>query len=164
MAFDDGAAPFPAQFDPVAFFSSRTSGLAVIRSLTGRILRRCRIETQGTDASEFGALHFDEIYVFDDGSPEDRMRWAVRVGAEGRLDAAEESVSGPIDSRLRGSEWRVRFRRRARPPASGPILSYDARFSLVAADTVMKVVTISILGVRLATLTGFHRRLEPRRG
>ena len=45
MAFDDGATPFPATFDPVAFFGGRTTGYGVVRSVAGRIVRRCRIET-----------------------------------------------------------------------------------------------------------------------
>ena len=158
MAFDDAASAFPTTFDPLAFFAGRTIGAGVVRSVTGRIVRRCRIDTQGADAAEFGALHFDEIYTFDDGSQADRMRWAVSLGADGRMQASEESVAARIDSRLRGPEWRVRFRRRARPPADGPILAYDARFSLVAPDLAMKSVTISLLGVPLATLCGFHRR------
>lgn len=164
MAFDDNASPFPTTFDPAAFFGGRTTGHGVVRSPLGRIVRRCRIETQGAEAPEFGAMHFDEIYVFDDGAPEDRMRWAVSADAgSGRLEATEESVPGPIVSRLRGPEWRVRFRRRARPPASGPLLTYDARFSLVAEDLVMKVVAVLLLGAPLATLSGFHRRLPSRR-
>jgi hypothetical protein len=150
---------FPAVLDPLEFFVGRTDGCAVVRTFTGRIARRCTIQTQGSPSAEFGALHFDEIYTYDDGSPEDRMRWAVVRDRRGGLEATEESVTAPVQSVLRGPQWRVRFRRRARPPASGPVLLYDARFSLVRPDTVMKVVTVSLLGVPLAVLSGFHRRV-----
>ena len=86
------------------------------------------------------------------------MRWAVVRNASGGLEASEVSVTRPIRSDLQGPEWRVRFRRRAQPPTSGPVLLYDARFSLVAPDLVLKTVGVSILGGRIATLSGFHRR------
>ncbi len=158
MPFDAEPRPnFPASFDPVAFFAAPTVGHAVVRGRGGRLLKRCRIDTVGEESPEHDALHFDEIYRFEDGVC-DRLHWAVRRTQDG-LEAREVSVVGPLRSELSGAEWRVRFRRRANPPAAGPVLLYDVRFNLVAEDLLVKAVRLSLLGVPVATLTGHHRRV-----
>lgn len=149
---------FPQAFDPIAFFRGPTVGHAVARAPGGRLLKRCRLETFAEESAEHGALHFDERYMFEGGEP-DVMHWAVTRTPQG-LEAKEVSVIGAARSQLQGAEWRVRFRRRARPPADGPTLLYDARFNLVAEDLVLKTVRVSLLGVTLATLSGHHRRVH----
>ena len=162
MAFDAEMRPprhdagdFPALFDPISFFKKPTVGHAVIRGPSGRLLGRCVMETWGEDAVEHDAVHFDERYSFEGRAP-DLMHWAVRR-TQGGLEAQEVSVIGPVRSQLAADEWRVRFRRRANPPAAGPVLLYDVRFNRVAEDLVLKAMRLSFLGVPLATLTGHHR-------
>ena len=149
---------FPKDFDPFDFFEGRTAGAGVILGPFGRVIRRCTIVTDGQPNSEFAALHFDETYAYDDGSPDDVMHWAV-TRASGAFEAAEPSVVGRVSARLDGPRWRVDFRRHLRPPNSGPVVLYRADFTQVSHDLVLKSVAISLLGVTVARLQGFHRQI-----
>ena len=149
---------FPGDFDPFAFFEGRTTGAGVITDPFSRVIRRCVITTEGLPSREFAALHFDEAYVYDDGSPDDVMHWAV-TRAEGAFDAAEPSVIGKVRARLDGPRWRIDFRRHLRPPNAGPVVLYRADFTLLNHDLVMKTVAIKLFGVTVARLQGFHRQV-----
>ena len=147
-----GPESFSQTFDPLQFFQLPTLGSGAVIDLTGRLVRRCIIETRGEPSPEFGALHFDERYIYDDGTPDDVMHWAVnRVGE--RLEAHEPSVEGAVASTLDGVRWRVVFRRME--PAA---LTFDVTFIQVAPDTVIKLVKLKRFGLTLARLHGFHRQ------
>lgn len=145
---------FPGDFDPVRFFQTPTLGAAAVVDFTGRLVRRCVIETQGELSESYGALHFDERYMFDDGSPEDVMHWAVSWSGE-RFEAHEPSVVGEVKSKLEGCRWRVVFQR-----VSPATLTFDATFLQVQEDTVLKLVQIKRFGLTLARLQGFHRHVS----
>ena len=151
-------AAFPDAFDPSQFFQRPTLGSAAIVDFTGRLVRRCVIETGGEPSSEFGCLHFDERYIYDDGTPDDVMHWAVNWTGD-RFEAHEPSVVGPVKSTLGGCRWRVVFQRLS--PAA---LTFDATFLQVQPDTVLKLVKVKRFGLTLARMTGFHRHVvEPPR-
>ena len=107
---------FAERFDPLAFFSNPTRGAAVITDVAGRLIRRCVIETTAEPNPEFDALHFDERFHFDDGTPTDVLNWAVRWDADGKFEALEPSVDGELKSTLAGAAWKLRFRRLAGVP------------------------------------------------
>lgn len=154
MASSEGA--FPTAFDPLSFFETPTLGSGVILDFTGRLVRRCIIETSSEASPEFGSLHFDERYLYDDGTADDAMHWAVSWSGD-RFEAHEPSVVGEVKSRLEGCRWRVVFQRLS--PAA---LTYDATFLQVQPDTVLKLVKIKRLGLTLARLSGFHRHVDSR--
>ena len=149
--------PFPGVFRPELFFMGETRGAGVVPLPFGRT-QRCSIWTRGWDDEASGAMHFDEVFRFDDGRV-DTLHWALEGTGDGRLSASEVSVVGEPRSTLQGPYWRIRFRRLGGGGPAGTALSYDARFHLVAPDTVMKRVSVSLLGVTLGTMSGFHRRL-----
>jgi len=149
---------FASIFEPEVFFLGRTLGAGVVSSPTGRRLRRCTILTEGLRDDALGALHFDEVYGYDDGS-EDRLHWAVGRGADGRLTASELSVVGEPRMKLEGPVWRCRFKRLGAEPFAGATLEYDAVFTAVTAEMVIKRVTIRLFGLPVATLVGYHQRV-----
>ena len=153
------ATAFVARFDPFAFFEGRTLGDAEVRLPHGGLLRRAVVETAGKRSADFESLQFDEAYAYDDGSPPDIMHWAVTPSAEGGVEASELSVLTPVRSRLKGCEWRLSFGRRATPPNQGPLLRYRVRFTQVSEGVVLKMAKLSLMGVPMATLRGFHRKL-----
>lgn len=138
-------------FDPVAFFTGRTLGAGVVTDFTGRVVRRCTIETRGEISAEFGSLHFDERYLFDDGTPDDVMNWALAWrGSE--FEAREPSVDGALTSAVEGPTWRLKFKRLQSPP-----LVYHVAFHLTEADLVLKQVELKRLGFTLARMAAYHR-------
>ena len=153
------ATPFITTFDPVGFFAGKTLGHGVVLGPTGRVLKRVVIETEGEEASEPGVLNFDERYVFDDGTPEDLMHWAVRRPSPDVFDVSEVSVLGPLRSTLRGSEWKVVFTRQPAPPSKTPSMRYEAIFNQVSDDVVTKRVKVKLFGLPVGVLWGYHRKV-----
>src|SRR5471032_107960 len=70
-------------FAPESFFLGRTEGAGVVRDPIGRIVRRCRITTEGAYSAAQSALRFDEVFTYDDGEV-DVWRWAMQAGRDGR--------------------------------------------------------------------------------
>ncbi len=143
---------FSEKFDPLSFFEAPTFGAATVVDFTGRLLRRCTVTTQSEPNVEFGSLHFDERFTFDDGSPDDVMNWAVKHTDQG-IDAREPSVDGELWSHLDGPTWRLRFRR-----LSGLPMIYKVTFTQVTPTIVLKLVRLQRFGVTLARMDGFHER------
>lgn len=153
--------PLPAfteTFRPDLFFIGRTAGSGEIRSASGKLLKRCRILTLGVPDANFGAMHFDETYLFDDGEV-DTLHWAVVRNDAEELSATEISVVGRPVMKLDGPTWRIRFKRVGQGPA-GLALTYDAVFTAIEPEVVLKRTAVKLFGVTLAVLTAFHRRVE----
>jgi hypothetical protein len=146
---------FPNLFEPEAFFVGRTIGGGEIRAPGGRLLKRCVIETDGRRESGQRGMHFDETYSFDDGGT-DTLHWMLS-GSGGDFHAAEPTMVGKPKIELRGPTWRIRFKRLGGP--LGMTLTYDATFTWVASDMVIKRTNLKLFGITVARLTAFHRRI-----
>jgi hypothetical protein len=148
---------FPELFEPETFFVGRTIGGGEIRAPGGRLLKRCVIETEGRrETGLHGAgMHFEETFNFDDGTS-DVLHWMLsRTG--GRFHASEPTMIGRPRITLDGPTWRIRFKRLGGP--LGLALTYDAVFTWVASDMVVKRTSLKLFGLTVARLTAFHRRI-----
>ena len=146
-------------FEPDRFFLGSTRGGGLVRDLTGRLIGRCEITTQGWWDHQHGAMHFDETFHYDSGRA-DILNWTFRPDPQGRMTATEPTTVGVVRGWLDGDDYRLCFRRRGEPPLASLNLTYDVRFSFMTADTVLKVARLKLLGVTLGVMTGFHRRLD----
>ena len=149
---------FPGVFNPEAFFAKPTWGAGAIYSIRGRLWRRCVVETKGRWDAAYGALHFDEHYVFDN-RVDDMLHWAVSRDGE-VFSAHEVSVVGPLTSVLSGPTWRVCFKRRGAPPFKFATLTYDVAFTMITATTVFKSVKVAWRGVPLGVLRCYHQQVS----
>jgi hypothetical protein len=155
------AAPRPVialSFAPESFFLGRTEGAGVVRDPFGRILRRCRIATEGAYSAAQGALRFDETFTYDDGEI-DVWRWVMQAGREGRYVAAEAKAGAGIAGELRGGDYVLAFRRPVGRAAGALSPHFRSRFTLVAPDLALKRADVSLFGLPLACLTAVHRRV-----
>jgi hypothetical protein len=150
--------PWPA-FQPDQFFLGRTEGRGIVRDLTGRLIDRCSITTLGVWDQDYGALRFEEAYVFDDGQS-DVLTWTFEPDGQGRMSASAASISAPVRGWTRGEDYHLRFRRRGGPRAGALTLTYNVRFSLMQPDLAMKVARIGLFGLTLGEMIAFHRRLD----
>ena len=158
MAPLDGGTFFPV-FKPDLFFLSRTEGRGEVRDLTGRLIDRCEIVTEGSWDHNHGALSFDETYTYDDGQI-DVLRWTFAPDAQGRMSASEATVTAPVRGWSDGGDYRLRFKRRGGPRAPGNLaLTYNVRFTLLQPDLALKVAKVGLLGLTLGKMTAFHRRV-----
>jgi len=143
-------------FRPEVFFLGRTEGWGVARGPTGRIVRRCRVVTDGRLDEAYQAIHIDELFSWDDGESEE-WRWAMRRGLDGRYVAAEALAGAGIQGRYDGCDYLLSFRRPIKP--GGPRPRFATRFSQISADVTLKSVSIFMFGLPVASLSAFHRRL-----
>jgi hypothetical protein len=145
-------------FRPEAFFAGRTEGWGVARGPTGRILRRCRLVTDGRVEDTYRAINFDETFHWEDGEI-DLWRWAMTRGLDGRYVAAEARAGAGIHGRHEGSDYLLSFRRALRPDG-GPRARFHTRFTPISPDVTLKIVRISLMGLPVGGLTAFHQRVS----
>lgn len=143
-------------FRPEVFFLGRTEGWGVARGPTGRILRRCRIVTEGRLDEAYQAIHFDEVFSWEDGE-NDEWRWAMTRGLNGAYVAAEALAGAGIPGRYDGGDYLLSFIRPVKPQG-GPKVRFQTRFTPISPDVAMKSVRISLLGLPIASMTAFHKR------
>jgi hypothetical protein len=146
-------------FEPDQFFLGSTQGSGLVRDVSGRLVDRCEITTQGWWNHQYGAMHFDETFVYETGRI-DILNWTFRPDPQGRMTANEPTAAGPVRGWADGDDYRLRFRRRGDPRLASVYLTYDVRFSTMTPDTVLKVARVKLFGLTVGMMTGFHRRLE----
>lgn len=144
-------------FRPEVFFLGRTEGWGVARGPTGRILRRCRIVTDGRLDEAYQAIHFDEIFSWEDGE-RDEWRWAMTRGLNGGYVAAEALAGAGIQGRYDGGDYLLSFRRPVKA-AGGATVRFSSRFTPISPDVALKTVRISQFGVPIASMSAFHKRV-----
>ena len=156
---DADARPFgPLAFAPESFFIGRTEGAGVVRDAFGRIVRRCRITTNGAFSDAQQALRFDEVFAYDDGEV-DTWRWVMQSGRDGRYMAAEAKAGGGLSGERQGDDYVLSFRRPI-GRAKGPLKPhYRTRFTLLAPDIALKRADVSLLGLPMGSLSAIHRRV-----
>ncbi|MFI4933366.1 MAG: DUF3833 family protein [Caulobacterales bacterium] len=146
-------------FLPEVFFLGHTQGAGVVRDPFGRVVRRCQVSTEGVFSPTYGAIHFDETFVYDDGEV-DVWRWAMTAGRDGRYVAAEVLAGAGITGERRGGDYLISFRRPV-GKATGPLAPrFATRFTLLAEDLALKTAKVSLFGLPLGVLTAVHRRLK----
>ena len=159
MAETSSVYPGKRRFEPDRFFLGKTHGGGLVRDLAGKLVDRCEITTQGWWDHQFGAMHFDETFVYGLGRT-DILNWTFRPDPQGRMNASEPTTAGEVRGWTDGEDYRLRFRRRGEPPLPSVYMTYDVRFSLMSADAVLKVARLKLFGVTLGVMTAFHRRVD----
>lgn len=145
-------------FRPEVFFLGRTEGWGVARGPTGKLQRRCRIITEGRLDEAYQAIHFDEVFTWEDGET-DEWRWAMTRGLNGGYVAAEALAGAGIQGRHEGEDYLLSFRRPLRPDG-GPRPRFTTRFTPISPGVALKTVRITILGLPVASMSAFHRRAD----
>jgi len=145
-------------FRPEVFFVGRTEGWGLMRGPTGRLLRRCRVVTDGRLDEAYRAIHFDETFHWEDSEP-DIWRWAMTRGLDGRY-AAAEALAGPgIQGRYDGADYLLSF---SRPLSAGkgPRTRFVTRFTQISPGVALKSVKAYLWGLPVGQMTAFHKRID----
>jgi hypothetical protein len=149
--------PGALAFHPETFFLGRTEGAGVVRDPFGRVVRRCKVVTEGSLNPAQGGIRFDEVFSYDDGEV-DTWRWAMTYGGDGRYVAAEARAGAGITGERRGDDYLIDFRRPVGRARGALAPSFRTRFTLLAPDFALKEARVSLLGLPLGVLTTMHRR------
>jgi hypothetical protein len=145
-------------FEPQSFFVGSTEGAGVVRDPFGRVLRRCRIATEGCCSATQGALRLDETFTYDDGEV-DVWRWVMTPGRDGRYVAAEARAGAGIAGETRGGDYLINFSRPKGSLRGAMAPRYRSRFTLLTPDTALRTTTISVLGVPVGDMSAIYRRV-----
>jgi hypothetical protein len=150
-------------FRPESFFLCQTNGSGLMRDPLGRIARRFTVDTRGHVDEAYGALRLDETYAFDNGELE-AFRWVIREAGVGRYVLAEPQAGSGIVAQASGGEFLFTYSRASGAARGIATPRFAVRMTLIAADTVLKSVKVTVLGAPVGTLTALHRRVgrEPR--
>jgi hypothetical protein len=154
----DGGVEIVQAFRPEQFFLGRTRGWGVVRSLDGR-RRRCGIVTQGVLDETYQAVHFDEIFTYDDGKV-DEWRWAMTRQRDGRYVAAEAMAGAGILGRHDKDDYVLSFTRPLRPEGGFPTPRYHTRFTLLNPRAALKHTRVTVLGFPVGSMTAYHERIS----
>jgi len=146
-------------FQPELFFLGRTEGAGVVRDPFDRIVRRCKVTTEGARHGGVGAVSFEEVFTYDDGEV-DVWRWAMSPGRDGRYVAAEAKAGPGIAGERAGADYRLSFRRPVGAATGVFAPRFSTRFTMLAPDLALKSARMSIWGLPLAALVVFHRKVE----
>jgi len=152
------AAALTLAFHPETFFVGRTEGGGVVRDPLGRVVRRCRIATEGSFSTAQNALRFDEVFTYDDGEI-DVWRWVMQPGRDGRYVGAEALAGGGLCGEQRGGDYVVTFRRPIARARGLLAPRYRSRFTLLTPEIALKHAAVSLFGAPLGSLCAVHRRL-----
>ncbi len=142
---------------PERFFLGRCGGSGVVRSVFGRLLRRFTVSTTGTVETGYGAVQVVHTFVFDNGDIE-IMKWLVTEGeASGYMFYDDHSGGGLTVHRI-GEDFHYHFHAALRGCPRPLKARFDGRMTLLAPESLMVVVRVSLFGIPLAVMTAVHRR------
>ena len=157
---DEAEAPLrpagPLPFRPEVFFLGRTEGAGVARDAFGRLIRRCRITTEGALSAQ-GSIQLEEVFAYDDGEV-DVWRWAIRPSSDGRYLAAEAKAGAGFSGERRGQDYVIAFRRPLGEATGLLAPRFSTRFTMLTPDLALKRARLSLFGWPLGSLVAFHRR------
>ena len=147
---------------PERFFVGQTSGFGLVRNPFGKVMRRYAVTTRGSSGNAYGALQVDQTLYFDNGEIE-AFNWLITEAVGDRYVFAEPRLGTGLFAELRDQDFVYAFRTRLPPPWTRLRLPlrFAGRMSLVAQETVISNIWVSMLGIPFATFTAFHRHTTP---
>ncbi len=138
----------------------RTEGAAVLKDPFGRVFRRCSIVTEGEWNFAKHCVEFRETFFYDDGEI-DTWTWATQIGAHGQY-VSVEALAGPgVIGRRVDRDYILSFTRPHKWLKGILTPRFVVRFSPMDSQTMLKITRISLFGVPIGKMTGFHRRVAP---
>ena len=152
-AFETGA----PRFEPDRFFEGRTRSWGVFENRSGE--PTSRFETSAFGRREGEELVITQDFTFDDGRRQQRV-WRLRRLDAHRYEATANDVVGTATGEAWGNAFRWRYTLALEP--GNPVKDVDLLQWMYAQEdgsVMMNRATISKLGVILAEVTEFFRRL-----
>ncbi|MDE2356862.1 MAG: DUF3833 family protein [Alphaproteobacteria bacterium] len=142
---------------PERFFLGRCNGAGVIRSPFGGLIRRFTVSTTGTVETGYGAVQVVHTFVFDNGDIE-VMKWLVTDGQAGAYMFYDRHASAGLTVNETGEDFRYHFHTTLRGLPKWIKPRFDGCMTLLAPESLIAVVKVSLLGAPLGTMTAVHRR------
>lgn len=100
------AAPPPAAFDPVAFFTGPTEGIGRLTKVMSGA-HKTRVRSHGSVRGD-GALVLEQT-VEEEGEPDRSRRWVLRQTAPGTFSGTISDARGPVRATISGAAMTVRY-------------------------------------------------------
>ncbi len=145
------------RFEPERFFEGRTRSWGVVENRAGE--PTSRFETSAFGRREGEELVITQDFTFDDGRRQQRV-WRLRRLDEHRYEATANDVVGTATGEARGNAFRWQYTLALEP--GNAVKDVDLLQWMYAQEdgsVMVNRATISKLGVILAEVTEFFRRL-----
>ena len=99
-------APSSTTFDPVAFFTGRSHGDAMLDQMF-KPRRRVTVDSRGKVSAD-GTLRLDQHIVTEGEAPRDRL-WILRPTSPGHWAGSLTDAVGPVDTAMESGAFHVRY-------------------------------------------------------
>ncbi|MBD8554349.1 DUF3833 family protein [Rhizobium sp. CFBP 8762] len=141
------------------FFQGQLEGWGVTLSRFGAFQNQFKISAEGRWDAAANTLALKEIYTFDDGHT-DTLTWTIIKRDGGTYEGRETRIEGIAAGEQAGNAFRWQYSRDV-PDADGQTskLGFDDWFWLQQPDVLVAHASLTKLGVEIATMNVFHRKL-----
>jgi hypothetical protein len=146
------------------FFSGRLKGWGYTVGRFGGYQNSFKIDTQGHWDPRSSTLTMSEFYRFDDGHS-DPLNWSILKKSDEEFEGFEASIDGFAKGEQRGNAFHWQYSRDV-PNKDGDTtrFGFDDWFWLIDPEVLCASVSITKLGVEVARLSAFYRKLTGSNG
>jgi hypothetical protein len=141
------------------FLLGRLSGYGAVHGVTGRVLRRYRVDIHGVWADAHRAMHVDETYTYFDQPGEFHRSWVVHTDEQGYVVGHDAVQAARFRGRTEGDDIRLVFDRPVRPGGRTEPKQI-VRFIHVTPERIMMVGRMVLFGMPIATTHTALTRLK----
>jgi hypothetical protein len=141
------------------FFVGRLKGWGFTVGRFGGFQNAFKIDTQGHWDPNKNTLTMSEFYRFDDGHS-DPLHWSILRKSDEEYEGLETSIDGSAKGEQRGNAFHWQYSRDV-PDKDGDTtrFGFDDWFWLIEPDVLCASASITKLGVEVARLSAFYRKL-----
>jgi hypothetical protein len=146
------------------FFSGRLKGWGYTVGRFGGFQNSFKIDTQGHWDPNTSTLTMSEFYRFHDGRS-DALNWSILKKSDVEYEGFEASIDGSAKGEQLGNAFHWRYSRDV-PNKDGDTttLGFDDWFWLIEPDALCASASITKLGIEVARLSAFYRKLTGSNG
>lgn len=146
------------------FFLGRLKGWGYTVGRFGGYQNAFKIDAQGHYDPGSSTLTMSEFYRFDDGHT-DPLNWSILKKSDAEYEGFEASIDGSAKGEQRGNAFHWQYSRDV-PNKDGDTtrFGFDDWFWLIEPDVLCASASITKLGVEVARLSAFYRKLTGSNG
>lgn len=144
------------------FFCGRLKGWGYTVGRFGGFQNSFKIENQGHWDKGSKTLTMSEFYKFDDGHS-DPLNWSILKKSDTEYEGFEPSIDGSAKGEQRGNAFHWQYARDV-PNKDGATTTFgfDDWFWLVEPRVLCVSASITKLGIEVARLSAFYKKLSPK--
>ncbi len=147
------------RFELEKFFSGKLEGWGYTVSRFNTLQNQFKIVTKGKWDASTSILSLKETYTFDDGHS-DVLNWTILKQSASKYEGREDRIDGAAKGEQAGNAFHWTYRRDV-PDKEGKTssLGFDDWFWLQQPDVMVAHASMTKLGIEVARLSAFYRKI-----